>query len=590
MNLHPLFPFGIRAGHDTVGADAVTILTAGVHLERRNARRLGWRGLRPSMGTGHAWTMRLAGRDGIYGLAFLDEKRVGGALHSRFSVFYFPDPAEPLLRAHVPDARRAAALPGYFAGIREFPQWEASALFFLGELQLDVCTKPCGVGFSLEAPSRHRVIALDGLPSEGLEPGAAVCDIPAFRLGVPFLRLLALSASSLLKIDPEWAISRVAYPLPAFTADGEWGALEGETVHGAVLSARFGILPYPAYAGAGTKPLSGRAFTVKDAATEDDRPVLHIVSGFLGSGKTTFLSEWLSWLHNHDRHTAVLQNELGARSLDAALLEYETVSEALDEGCVCCTLADSLRPGIRRLTEKLATEEIILETTGVANPGAVADALADLGDMVRPGLCVTLVDASGVGPLLAKKSAQAPGLMEEQILRADVLVCNKIDGIPQNRLDAIISALKRMNPDAAVFAASFGRIPFGELDRLRESGQKPGSRAAAALRPRGAPPVTHRDEGYSSLMFTVTRPMHEENVASIVRFAQKKALRIKGIVDSIEENRPVIVQYASGTLALEQPLSSPGPERFLVFIGKGFDAAFETSLAQYPGLERPVRT
>lgn len=591
MNAAALFPFGIRAGHDTVGADTMTVLTAGIHLDRRGARAVGWRGLRPSMSTGHAWTLRLAGRGGIYGLVFLGEERRKDALYARFGAFYFPDPEEKtLLAAYTAEARRAVEQADYFAAIRDFTRWEGNRSFFLGLLRLDVRMDVTGIACSMEAPARQRIVALDGLPEDGIRPGARACDVPAFRLATPLFRLLALSASTLLEETPEWLVSRTEYPAAAFTAGGDWGTLEGETHPGAILAAYFGtaVPPRAMEPARKTKTLSGRAFTCKKTEPEDFRPVLHTVSGFLGSGKTTFLAEWLSWLHNHDRHTAVLQNELGARSLDSSLLDHETVSETLDEGCVCCTLGDSLRPAIRRLMEALPTEQIILETTGVANPGAVADALDELGDMVRPGLRISLVDAVVLDAALAERPSGPSGLsglMEEQIRRADVLVCNKTDMVAGERLDGVIRAVGRMNPDAAVFAASHGRVPFGELDRLHETLRGPGKKAGSALRSRPARYVTHRDEGYASIALAVTKPMDMETLAAVVRCARDRVPRIKGVIDGAEENRPLVVQYASGTLSLETPLSSPGPDRFLVFIGKDLDAAFLASLARFPGLK-----
>jgi len=350
--------------------------------------------------------------------------------------------------------------------------------------------------------------------------------------------------------------------------------MEGETLAGVALAAGFGA-SVPATA---LRPLAGRAYMLKEPEQEDFRPVLHIVSGFLGSGKTTFLSEWLAWLHNHDRHTAVLQNELGEKSLDSSLLEHETVSETLDEGCVCCTLADSLRPAIRRLMNTLPTEHILLETTGLANPGAVRDVLDDLADMVRPGLCISLVDALDGERVLACGPEGPAGLAGEQIRQAGVLVCNKADTVPPIYLTRITDVLKRMNPNAVVFNASHGRIPFGELDRILECARGPGSRAAEALRPKSVRRLTHRDEGYESFMLEVTRPMDIGTLAALVRTARDRVPRIKGVVDSVEENRPILVQYAAGRLSLETPLSPPGPDRFLVFIGKELNPEFVTSL------------
>lgn len=574
MNIHALFPFGIRDGLETVGADAVGVLAAGIHLDRRNARRIGWRGLRPCMGTGFAWTMRASGRDGVYGLAFLGEGRNASCLRSRFSVFYFPDPDEAVLERYLPDARKAAAAAGYFADIREFTRRESSNLFFLGMLNLDLRLDLKGFSFGLEFPARHRIVAVDGLPGQGVAEGGWACDIPAPRMAVPFIRLLGLSAASMVNEEPRWAVARTVHSVAAFTADGDWGSMEGETLPGAVFSATFGP-PVPAAPGDPVfRPLSGRTFAVKIAEWDDLRPVLHVVSGFLGSGKTTFLAGWLAWLHNHDRHTSVLQNELGAKSLDPFLLEHETISETLDEGCVCCTLADSLRPAIRRLMDALPTEQIILETTGLANPGAVTDALDDLADMVQPGLCISLVDCPGLDKILAESPSAPSGLMGEQIRRANVLVCNKIDLVSDRSLSRIMDTLNQMNPEAVVFTASHGRIPFGELDRLHERRGGPGSKAAAALRPRPVRHLTHQDEGYASLVFDVTRPLVMAELTALVRQAEDRAPRIKGIIEDLDQNRPMIVQYAAGTLSLEEPLSPPGPDRFLVFIGKGFDKEF----------------
>lgn len=591
MNIRALLPFGIRDGLDSVGADVLGVLTAGIHLDRRNARRIGWRGLRPCMGTGHAWTMRAAGRDGVYGLAFLGEERDAVCLRSRFSVFYFPDPEEAVLARYLPAARLAAAAPDYFAAIREFPRRETSNLFFLGFLALDARLDLEGLSFSLEIPARQRVIAVDGLPEDGVGEGGWACDVPALRLAAPFLRLLAHSAASLLESRPQWAAGRREYPVTAFTADGDWGTMEGGKLPGVALAAGFGasVPARPDMPATAFRPLAGRAYMLKDPEREDFRPVLHVVSGFLGSGKTTFLAEWLAWLHNHDRHTAVLQNELGEKSLDSSLLEHETVSETLDEGCVCCTLADSLRPAIRRLMDTLPTEQIILETTGLANPGAVRDALDDLADMVRPGLCISLVDALDGERVLACGPEGPAGLAGEQIRRAGVLVCNKTDTVPPGYLARITEVLKRMNPDAMIFNASHGRIPFGELDRLLERAEGPGSKAAVALRPKPVRHLTHQDEGYEPFMLELTRPMDIGTLAALVRTARDRVPRIKGVVDSVEENRPVLVQYAAGRLSLETPLSPPGPDRFLVFIGKELSPEFVTSLAQIAGSQTLAR-
>lgn len=596
MNIHALLPLGIRDGHDTVGADAFAVLAAGVHLDRRNARSLGWRGLRPSMGTGHAWTLRVAGREGVYGLAFLDEERSEQALYARFSVFYFPDPGERILSRYAPAVADAVSSADYYGYIREFSSREDADMFFLGVVRFDFLRDLTGVNFSMEAQSRQRVVALEYLPEEGgtgrgVAAGGLVCDVPSLLLAVPFCRLVALSCASLLEAEPAWSVRRMAYPVPGVTARGEWKPVPEAAVAGAVLRAVFGraVPPRPEEPAAPFLPLAGRAFARKEQGVADFRPVLHIVSGFLGSGKTTFLAEWLAWLHNHDRHTAVLQNEIGEKNLDAALLAHETLSESLDEGCVCCTLADSLRPAVRRLLDVLPTEQIILETTGLANPGAVGDVMGELGDMVRPGLIISMVDALDLDARLTANPATAfAGLAGEQVRRAGVLVLNKEDRLPPERLPPLAAALERENPAAVLFHAAFGRIPFGELERILERGERPGAMAAAAFRPR-ARYVTHQDEGYASLVLEADGPISGATLAALVEKARDRTPRIKGIIDSLEHGRPMVVQYAAGILELEELPGSPGADRFLVLIGKDMDGDFTASLTGLPGLKFSIK-
>lgn len=603
MKSSALFPFGINSKNDAVGADIVAVLTAAIHLDRRNARAVGWRGMRPCMCAGQAWTLRLAGADGVYGLAFLGEDRDDEAVYSRFAVFHFPDPDDPSLARRLPATRDFVALPEYFDAVREFSQREESEQFFLGLFGIEAAYDLSRLVFTMEAQARQRIVSMDGMPDQGVPPGGFACDAPSLRLAVPFMRLFSLSAASLLETDPAWSRLRRRHPLPAFTHEGEWGAVEGEHIPGLVLRAVFsaknvaettlnaqtpfdrnyGRVPAHGAGGSCFLPMTGRAFARKKTTGEDARPILHVVSGFLGSGKTTFVSEWLSWLHNHDRHTAVLQNELGEKGLDASLLAHETLSESLDEGCVCCTLADSLRPALRRLLNVLPTEQILLETTGLANPGAVGDALTDLDDMVKPGLLISLVDALDIaGKLAADPGAVFSGLAGEQIRKAKVLVLNKSDMVDPEQMTELVAALQRENPEAVLFQTSFGRIPFGELDRLSEQAARPGALAAAAFAPARAH-VTHRDEGYASLLLAVTRPIGKAVLNKLVETARDRTPRIKGVIDSIEEKRPMIVQYAAGILRLEDPPSPPGPERFLTLIGTRQDEAFAQAVTALPG-------
>lgn len=123
------------------------------------------------------------------------------------------------------------------------------------------------------------------------------------------------------------------------------------------------------------------------------RVPLHVLTGFLGSGKTTLLSELLR--DPQSGRIAVLVNEVGDLPLDRDLLER--VDEdvlALPSGCVCCTLRGDLHAAVRRLVA-LAPEHVVLETTGLADPAPLLDALSGdpaLASLVQLGAVVAVVD------------------------------------------------------------------------------------------------------------------------------------------------------------------------------------------------------
>ena len=127
--------------------------------------------------------------------------------------------------------------------------------------------------------------------------------------------------------------------------------------------------------------------------TVDHRPGLIVLTGFLGSGKTSLLLEMLEHLRAHDQFVAIIQNEIGATGVDGYLVDGGESALTLDEGCVCCTLAGSLSNGIRRLTQQFQPERIILETSGLANPLNLLQEQDSWADLARLEMVVTVVDA-----------------------------------------------------------------------------------------------------------------------------------------------------------------------------------------------------
>lgn len=174
-----------------------------------------------------------------------------------------------------------------------------------------------------------------------------------------------------------------------------------------------------------------------------------IISGFLGSGKTTLVNKILA--HTHGIRFAVLINELGSIGIDAHLLDGSQDFVEMDNGCLCCVLNEDLVKTLEKLKERGDFDAVILETTGVADPLPIAWAFLreQFGETFRFEGIVTVVD-----PL---HLAQMLGHAEEakiQIERADYIYLTKTDVASSQDIQQALNQVQQMNPQARVILQS----------------------------------------------------------------------------------------------------------------------------------------
>jgi len=166
-----------------------------------------------------------------------------------------------------------------------------------------------------------------------------------------------------------------------------------------------------------------------------------ILSGFLGAGKTTLLNHILHG--NHGLKIAALVNDFGAINIDAQLVvgvEGESVN--LSNGCICCTIrGDLLKETLRLLQRQDPPEYIIVETSGVSDPIAVANTflLPDIKPLVRLDSILVVVDADNILTL----DEENAGLALDQIAAADIVVLNKVDLVKAEELEDVKTDLMR---------------------------------------------------------------------------------------------------------------------------------------------------
>lgn len=582
MKLESILPRALGAS-DSDCASIFTSLIMAAHFERTRARALGWRGVRPSASERPAWTCRVAGSDLIFGIRFDGEKEFeasGAAPHCLrgwFSLFIFPPSESPLLDSFPLSALHFGLAPMYADAVRDFTGSEHFFKpFCLGQLRLDVSFEGDALALTLEAPARHRVISVDGVEIETgwiVKPGQPECDVPSFSL---FLRLFSvLTATAEQQLGEGAAISKGMHFVPRMQFRSFGGLEECEDEQEAMLSLTASFGPSMAMENEADSPLRVLPLRHKPEALEQlARPVLHVLTGFLGAGKTTFLRRWLDFLHGRERYTGVIQNEFGKVELDATLMKNDTLVEALDEGCVCCSLADSLRPGLERIIAAMPAEQFVLETTGLANPANIMEALGGLSDLVIPGLVITVADALDLcGSMEEGAEASRPeesGIRHAQILKADVIILNKSDMVSSSALEGLSARLQALNPKALVIPAQYGNIPFGELDAwidAHTASRLPSHRPQLmSLGQTAKAHSTHEDEGYLAKALTFEAPVALSDLEALLRDAGPGLCRAKGIIE-IEGEGVCVVQYAAGQLEI-----TPAPDETpldLVLIGTG---------------------
>jgi G3E family GTPase len=195
-----------------------------------------------------------------------------------------------------------------------------------------------------------------------------------------------------------------------------------------------------------------------------------ILTGFLGAGKTTLLNRILREPHGH--RIAVIENEFGQENIDNEILVQESNEQIVEmsNGCVCCTVRGDLIVALGTLAQKrnageLNFDHVVIETTGLANPGPVAQTFfmdEEVGMHYLLDAVVTVVDARHAMQQLDEHEEA-----QRQVGFADKLLLSKTDLVDAAQLDELIARLKRINPRAPISKVHFGEAPISEVLDLR---------------------------------------------------------------------------------------------------------------------------
>ena len=338
-----------------------------------------------------------------------------------------------------------------------------------------------------------------------------------------------------------------------------------------------------------------------------------ILTGFLGSGKTTLLKRVLT--EAHGQKIAVIENEFGEENIDNEILVADTTENIIQmsNGCICCTIRDDLRATLRDLAEKkrkgeLQFDRVVIETTGLADPGPVAQTFFmddEVAEQYLLDSILTLVDAKHAAQQLNDRQEA-----RRQVGFADQIFISKSELVSADDLDALTHRLKHMNPRAPMRATHFGEVSLKEVFDLRgfnlnakldidpdflkaddhdhahhdhEHGEHcdhPSHKQAHdhddghAHEHEAQGHHHHHDDDVKSFVYRATRPFNpaklEDFLGAIVQVYGPRMLRYKGVLDMDGTDRKVIFQGVHQLMGSDLgPPWAEGEQRMskMVFIG-----------------------
>ena len=244
-----------------------------------------------------------------------------------------------------------------------------------------------------------------------------------------------------------------------------------------------------------------------------------LVSGFLGSGKTTLVRHLLADARAQGLRLAIVSNEFGELGIDRALLGGgdETFVE-LGGGCVCCQLSDELVQTLEQLRLRVDPDRIVIETSGVALPYDVQLNFwrEPVSRWIGDDVTVVVVNAEQL-----ESGRDLAGTFEDQVSSADLLVLNKLDLVPDSALPALEARLRAIEPEAPILRASHSVVSPELLF-------PPGLEQARSDRRARAAAAAHSHEAFEAEVLEFEPGLRSDTI--LRRIASVGALRAKGFV------------------------------------------------------------
>ena len=289
----------------------------------------------------------------------------------------------------------------------------------------------------------------------------------------------------------------------------------------------------------------------------DSKLPVTVLSGFLGAGKTTVLSNILS--NRQNKKVAVIVNDMSEINIDSAIIQNEVSLNRSEEklvemsnGCICCTLREDLLEEVTKLAKEKRFDYLVIESTGISEPLPVAETFTfadengvSLSDVADLDTMVTVVDAVNFlkdydeakslkdkGESLGEDDERSVAdLLVDQIEFADVILISKTDLVANSEIERLKAIIKTLNTNAKIIPISNGDIDLNEVLNTGKFDFEKAQQAPGWLKEMRGEHVPETEEyGISSFSYEARRPFNPEKFYNFLHNTQQygKLIRSKG--------------------------------------------------------------
>lgn len=266
---------------------------------------------------------------------------------------------------------------------------------------------------------------------------------------------------------------------------------------------------------------------------------VYLFSGFLGSGKTSMLTDVIRQLKEQGLKPAVIMNELGKLPFDSQAVEDDVPLKEMLEGCICCSGAEKTEAQIQSLLHDQEFDVLIIETTGAAHPVEALDAVYSplFAQQLNIKGIVTVADSK----LWLDRTSLTPqvrSLFMEQIRHAHLLLANKTDLLTDSEQAQVVYELQGFNPNAFILQTTNGRVPLQLLQNMQSTARVAKEDIVSAR--------IGKSFNLGSRLVEFNTSFTQEQFEDWVRELPETVYRMKGYVPIEGVKNPMLFQYAYG--------------------------------------------